>query len=35
MLSKSDLADLKQAKSLLENPGLVAKLSNMLGSSGA
>jgi hypothetical protein len=32
MLSKSDLADLKQAKKLLENPGLVAKLSNMLGS---
>jgi hypothetical protein len=32
MLSKTDLADLKQAKALLENPGLVAKLSSMLGS---
>lgn len=32
MLSRSDLADLKRAKALLENPGLAAKLSSMLGS---
>ncbi|QJR13415.1 EcsC family protein [Usitatibacter palustris] len=32
MLSKSELEDLKRAKQLLENPGLVAKLSSMLGS---
>ncbi|MBL0141918.1 MAG: EcsC family protein [Betaproteobacteria bacterium] len=31
-LTKDDLADLKRAKSLLENPGLAAKLSSMLGS---
>ncbi len=31
-LSKDDLADLRRAKQLLENPGLVAKLSAMLGS---
>ena len=31
-LSKADLADLKRAKALLENPGLAAKLSSMLGS---
>lgn len=31
-LSKDDLADLKRAKQLLENPGLVAKLSSVLGS---
>lgn len=30
-LSKDDLADLKRAKALLENPGLAAKLSSMLG----
>lgn len=32
MLTKADLADLKRAKALLENPGLAAKLSSMLGS---
>jgi hypothetical protein len=31
-LTKDDLADLKRAKALLENPGLAAKLSSMLGS---
>jgi hypothetical protein len=31
-LCKEDLADLKRAKALLENPGLAAKLSSMLGS---
>ncbi len=31
-LSKEDLADLKRARRLLENPGLVVKLSAMLGS---
>lgn len=31
-LTKADLADLKRAKALLENPGLAAKLSSMLGS---
>ena len=31
-LSKEELADLKRAKSLLENPGLGAKLSSLLGS---
>ena len=31
-LTKSDLADLKRAKELLENPGLAAKLTSMLGS---
>jgi len=31
-LPKSDLADLRRAKALLENPGLAAKLSSMLGS---
>ena len=31
-LGKADLADLKRAKALLENPGLAAKLSSMLGS---
>jgi hypothetical protein len=31
-LSKEDLADLKRARALLENPGLAAKLSSMLGS---
>lgn len=31
-LSRSDLEDLRQAKMLLENPGLAAKLSSMLGS---
>jgi len=30
-LTKSDLADLKRAKELLENPGLAAKLTGMLG----
>ena len=30
-LAKADLADLKRAKALLENPGLAAKLSSMLG----
>ncbi len=30
-LTKDDLADLKRAKALLENPGLAAKLSAMLG----
>jgi len=30
--SKADLADLKRAKELLENPGLAAKLSSLLGS---
>jgi EcsC protein family len=30
-LSKADLADLKRAKELLENPGLVAKFSSVLG----
>jgi hypothetical protein len=30
-LSKPDLADLKRAKALLENPGLAAKLSSLLG----
>jgi hypothetical protein len=30
--AKDDLADLKRAKALLENPGLAAKLSSMLGS---
>jgi hypothetical protein len=32
ILSKEELADLKRAKSLLENPGLGAKLSSLLGS---
>jgi EcsC protein family len=32
MLSKSELDDLKRAKQLLENPGLAARLSSMLGS---
>ncbi len=32
MLSKTELSDLKRAKSLLENPGLAARLSAMLGS---
>jgi hypothetical protein len=32
VLSKSDLADLKRAKALLENPGLTAKISAALGS---
>ena len=31
-LSKQDLADLKRAKLILENPGLAAKLSSALGS---
>ena len=31
-LAKSDLDDLKRAKALLENPGLAAKLSSMVGS---
>lgn len=31
-LSKDDLADLRRARALLENPGLAAKLSSMLGS---
>jgi len=31
-LTKADLADLRRAKALLENPGLAAKLSSMLGS---
>src|SRR5688500_10850080 len=31
-LSKQDLADLKRAKLVLENPGLAAKLSNAIGS---
>ena len=31
-LSKQDLADLRRAKLILENPGLAAKLSNALGS---
>jgi len=31
-LTKTDLADLKRAKELLENPGLAAKLTSMLGS---
>ena len=31
-LSKPELAELRRAKALLENPGLVAKLSNTLGS---
>jgi len=31
-LTKSDLADLKRAKELLENPGLAAKFTSMLGS---
>ncbi|MFM7294536.1 MAG: EcsC family protein [Burkholderiales bacterium] len=31
-ISKAELADLKRAKSLLENPGLAARLSSMLGS---
>jgi len=31
-LTKSDLADLRRAKELLENPGLAAKLTSMLGS---
>jgi hypothetical protein len=31
-LSKTDLADLKRAKVLLENPGIAAKLSSMVGS---
>ena len=31
-LTKPDLADLKRAKALLENPGVAAKLSSMLGS---
>jgi hypothetical protein len=31
-LSKADLADLKRAKGLLENPGIAAKLSSMVGS---
>jgi len=31
-LTKHDLADLKRAKDLLENPGLAAKLTSMLGS---
>jgi hypothetical protein len=31
-LARDDLADLKRAKALLENPGLAAKLSSMLGS---
>jgi hypothetical protein len=31
-LTRADLADLKRAKALLENPGLAAKLSSMLGS---
>jgi hypothetical protein len=31
-LSKTDLADLKRAKLLLENPGIAAKLSSMVGS---
>ena len=30
-LGKADLADLKRAKALLENPGLAAKLSSLLG----
>jgi hypothetical protein len=30
--TKTDLADLKRAKLLLENPGLAARLSAMLGS---
>jgi hypothetical protein len=30
-LSKDDLADLRRARALLENPGLAAKLSSMLG----
>jgi hypothetical protein len=30
-LTKADLADLKRAKALLENPGVAAKLSSMLG----
>lgn len=32
VLAKSDLADLKRARTLLENPGLAARLSGMLGS---
>jgi hypothetical protein len=32
ILTKSDLADLKRAKALLENPGLAAKMSSALGS---
>lgn len=32
MLSKSDLDDLRRAKELLENPGLAARLSNLVGS---
>src|SRR5258708_32504759 len=31
-LAKPDLDDLKRAKALLENPGLAAKLSSMVGS---
>lgn len=31
-LSKTELADLKRAKALLENPGIAAKLSSMVGS---
>jgi len=31
-LGRADLADLKRAKALLENPGLASKLSSMLGS---
>jgi hypothetical protein len=32
MLSRSELADLKRARELLENPGIAAKLSSLLGS---
>ena len=31
-LSKTELAELKRAKVLLENPGIAAKLSSMVGS---
>jgi hypothetical protein len=31
MIPKEDLAELRRAKSLLENPGLAAKLSGVLG----
>ena len=31
-LTKDDLADLRRAKALLENPGLASKLSSLLGS---
>ena len=30
-MNEKDLADLRYAKSLLENPGLIARLSNVVG----